>query len=466
MYTDISGYPLTISNDAARVAWDKTVEGVLSHGAATPAHLDATLSADPHFAMGHAVKGILLLSLARRELLGVVQQALENALAAAALRPITTRENAFIEALRYWSQGAPRKAAACLDASLMSHLRDALAIKLAQVIRFMIGDQEGMLASAQACAPGFDETHPLFGYVLGCYAFAMEESHHYGPAELIGRHAMESAPRDVWGRHAVAHVLEMTGRPEEGAAWLQDSSSWAHANNLRFHIVWHLALFMLERGDTPEALRIYDDAVRADKTDDFRDIANAASLLAQLEFRGVDVGARWEELADCGERRLRDGQLVFADLHYVMALLGAGRMDGAEAIGRALVEDSRSHASPERRDAAREGALVAYGLLAYREGNYFEATRLFERARDGLTCIGGSNAQRDVFEQAYIESLIKSDAHDRAGAVLRERIARRGGRNLYASQRLARVSRNRSGVLVGLVQDPYAVTAHPLAAKR
>ncbi len=88
MFKDISGYVLTISSEISRAAWERLVEGVLSHAAATPSHLDAVLKAEPQFAIGYAVKGLLLLSLARRELLPDVQHCLQHAVKAAAARPV------------------------------------------------------------------------------------------------------------------------------------------------------------------------------------------------------------------------------------------------------------------------------------------------------------------------------------------------------------------------------------------
>lgn len=441
MLIDMCGDVVTTSSQATCLAWNHVVEGVLSHDAMTPDHLAATLLADPHFALAHAAKGLMLLSLARRELRDAALQSFADAKAAAALRHVTDREMAYIDALGHWLSGAPQKAALRLDCALANHPFDALAIKLTQVIRFMSGEQDAMLSSLEQIAPAYGKTRPLSGYVIGCYAFALEEKRFYREAESAGRCAVELAPRDVWGRHAVAHVLEMTGRTQEGEAWLGDASAWAHANNLRFHIAWHVALFMLERGAFAEALELYDKSIRAEKTNDFRDISNAASLLAQLEFRGVNVGDRWEELAELAQTRMFDQQLVFADLHYALALLGAGRRDDAKSIGLRLLADGANQPGNTQTATAKQGALVTFALLALRERRFFEAARLLERARVHLICIGGSNAQRDLFEQAYIESLIGCGAHERAASVLRERSAARGGVNLYASLRLAKITK-------------------------
>ncbi len=458
MYHDLSGDRVTLANDAARLAWNDTLEALLAHAAATPEHLARTLAADPDFALAHAAKGLMLLSLARPELLGAAGDCLARARAAEALRPVTRRERMVTEALALWLADAPRQAALRLEAILETHPFDVLALKLSHGLRFMLGDQPEMLASLRRIAPGFGESHPLAGYVNGCYAFALEEQGFYAEAERIGRRAVHLSPRDAWGRHAVAHVLEMTGRADEGVAWLGDGRSVAHANNLRFHITWHLALFRLERGETTEVLRLYDEDIRAEETDDYRDIANGASLLARLAYAGVDVGSRWDELAAKAEGRIHDGRLVFADLHYALSLLGAGRHDGAEAIARSLVEDAHSHSSDERRAAARNGALAAFGLIAFSEGDYAEASRLLGAARNGLVTIGGSHAQRDLFEQAYAESLIRAGQHDRAAQILGERLARRGSSNLFAARRLAHLRGRPSGRLAAL-----AVASTPLA---
>ncbi len=458
VHHDLSGDRITVFNDAARLAWNDMLEALMAHAAATPEHLARALAADPDFALAHAAKGLMLLSLARAELVAPARECLASARAAALLRPVTRRETMIVEALAFWLDDQPRRAAERLEAILLVHPFDVLALKLSHGLRFMLGDQGEMLATLNRFAPGFGESHPLAGFVHGCHAFALEERGFYAQAERIGRRAVALSPRDAWGRHAVAHVLEMTGRADEGIIWLGDGREVAHANNLRFHIFWHLALFRLERGETAEVLRLYDEEIRAEPTDDYRDIANGASLLARLDYAGVDIGDRWEELAAKAEGRIHDGRLVFADLHYALSLLGAGQANGAESIARSLIEDAEAHPSSERRDAARHGGLAAFGLIAFHEGDYDEAARLLGSARNGLIAIGGSHAQRDLFEQAYAESLIRADEHERAAEILTERLRRRGGSNLFAARRLARLHGSRAGRLAGL-----AIASTPLA---
>ena len=146
MFFDCCGHRIAVANDEARLAWDATLEAVLAHAAAAPEHLGRTLAADPRFALAHAAKGLMLLSLARAELVGTARDCLAQARRAIAERPVTTRETAFVEALAQWLEDRPRRAARALEAVLEEHPRDVLALKLSHGIRFMLGDQGEMLA--------------------------------------------------------------------------------------------------------------------------------------------------------------------------------------------------------------------------------------------------------------------------------------------------------------------------------
>lgn len=433
MFHDLSGEIASVADQETLDAWNGVVEGQLAHAAATPQHLARALERDPLFAMGHAARGLMLLTLARADMRPAIDESLAKARAALAARPASAREIAIVAALADWAEdGAPRRAAIRLEANVAAHRHDTVSLKFAHAIRFMLGDRQAMLEALRRAAPAFDEAHPLAGFVQGCLAFALEEHGLFAPAEAIGRRAVELAPRDAWGRHAVAHVMEMTGRAAEGVAWLADPNACAHANNFRFHVFWHLALFHLERGDIGETLRLYDAEIRGQQTDDYRDIANGASLLARLEYSGVKVGDRWVELAANARKRAEDGALVFADLHYLLALLGDGDEAGAQALAGRIATGAKAGG-----EAERSGAVAAGGLIAFRKKRWAEAARLLGAARGDLLAIGGSNAQRDVFEQAFIESLVRSGDHARAGAVMRRRLAAPSSQSRYVAKRLA-----------------------------
>jgi len=71
-----------------------------------------------------------------------------------------------------------------------------------------------------------------------------------------------------------------------------------------------------------------------------RDMLNAASLLWRLQGAGQPVHQwMWDELADVAEQGIGEHALVFADLHYVPSLAGAGWMEALAG----MIETMRRH---------------------------------------------------------------------------------------------------------------------------
>jgi len=422
--------------------WSALVGAFLRHDRDTPARLACVIDAHSAQAIGPLVKGFMLLMLARGELRAGAAEALiegRRRLAGGAPDP---RADHYAIGLEAWLAGSPRGAISAMELVVGDHPLDAMAIKISHSLRFMLGDADGMRRSLARVVSIYTDGAPHAGFIKGCYAFALEETGDYAQAERLGRRAVELEPEDAWGRHAVAHVYEMTGRAAEGLSWLGDAADWAHCNNFGFHMHWHVALFQLELGRSSEALRLYDDAVRTDKTDDYRDIANAASLLQRIELAGLQVGGRWEELAAIAERRVCDRQLAFADLHYLLALLGAGRFASAETLVGGMLD--AGCASQNARLLADVAAPLAAGILAFKAGRMREAVALLEPLRSHIPALGGSHAQRDVFEQIYLEALVRSGA-DCCASRLSDRRTERGGRNTFAEQRLGLLLRSSGG---------------------
>jgi tetratricopeptide (TPR) repeat protein len=432
---DQVGLELTVSSLAAVHAWDDLVTGYLCHAKSTPAALNTLLETDPNAPLGWAAKALMSVMMARPELMPAAREAAANARRLAANG--TAREVLYGEAAQGAVDGRWKAAVASLERVLAVEPDDSFAAKASHAMRFMLGDKEGMLASIESTRPRITPGHPHAGYYLGCEAFALEEAGLYERAEKLGRKALELAPRDAWGLHAVAHVHEMTGRMEAGAAWLEERhDNFSHCNNFAGHLFWHLALFHLERGDHARVLDLYDRSIRAEQTEDFRDVANAVSLLARLELAQVDVGNRWGELVDIAGRRVSDGCLVFADLHHVLAMARAGR--GAAAItGFNASLDRRP--DEQRQNAALLGTDVAEGFTAFCEGRFGPASDMLLRARHHMQRIGGSHAQRDLFEQITIEACLRAGRTGVAQGILEERLRQRGGHNSFAETRLSSI---------------------------
>ncbi len=442
---DLFGCCVTLTDKASLVPWNETLRGFLAHSASTAQSLGDTLKIEPDFALGHTCRGLFSLLLARRELFDTAAQAHAKAVACSTENPVTKRESLYIDALGSWLNGKPGEAVQAMEQVLAKWPHDALAMKMSQAIRFMLGDGPGMRRSLERTVDAYREDHPASGYFMGCHAFALEEAGEYRLAEATGRKGLELAPDDAWGLHAVAHVYDMTGRPQDGLSWLGGKEqAWEHCNNFRYHVWWHIALMHLDLGNFDEVLALYDEKIRSDKTDDYRDIANATSVLMRLEFESVDVGNRWQELAELAAHRTGDNCLAFADLHYLMALCGNNDQEAATLLVGNM-EQCHNHRNGCEMSAiiSHPGLAAANGLEAFRDQNFENAYHNLIAARPEMQFVGGSHAQRDVFERLTIESAIRAGLGPQARNLLRERDLHRGHRDGYSESRWVVLDSNR-----------------------
>lgn len=385
------------TTDANAVAsFEKAVAALAAHRPEASVALEAALSHDPTMIAAHSLRGFAALSLGRAELHVVAANAAKSARRALTERSAPTlAEDALVRALDVAIEGRFLSAAAVLESQLLEEPLNFLLLKLAHALRFMAGDAQGMLAATTSVLPYWRTDAGGAGYVYGCHAFALEEAGQYRAAERYGNLALDVAPDDAWGLHAISHVDEMQGRVGDGIARLEQKRPiWTRCNNFQFHMAWHLALLHLEAGDGDRALEIYDDEVRPRSTDDYRDVANAASLLWRLRLAGVATGGRWEELVEIGRRRSDDTTLMFASLHYLLALSAAGERTAARATLSSWQLKAASGAGDQVRTALHVGLELAEIIV----GDERARTDYADVARR-LPALGGSNAQRDVFVQ-------------------------------------------------------------------
>jgi tetratricopeptide (TPR) repeat protein len=426
MQTDVRGLELTTENADAVRHYDETVASYLAFSTNTGQHLKATLTADPQMPMALITQGYFMHLFCNPALENRAVQAREAAEAAIAERGATPREQLHLSALRAWNNGNTAAAAAKFEQILLAWPHDVLALKLSNFHHFYLHGGAAMRESTSRVMPAWSEEMPGYGYMLGVHSFSLEESGDYAAAEAAGKRAVEINNRDIWATHAVAHVMEMQCREHDGIAWLEGlCGNWTDMINFRFHTWWHLAMFYLELANYDAVLDIYDRNVWSEPTDEYLDQTNAAAMLWRLQDRGVDVGDRWKELADVSERHLNDALLAFADAHYIMALAADGRREAAETL---LASLERAAAAGETTQSIidRDVAVpIGRATLALSQGNPRAALNILLPLRDEIWRIGGSHAQRDVWQQMLIRASIDSGATETARGLLAQRTALR-----------------------------------------
>ena len=414
---DLRGNPVGTHSGAAVAAAETALWRMMSFYGVPMDNLAAAHAADPGWSLPLLMHAGFLLSLTEPSVLADAAQLLAQAEPLLA-RGAAPRERAHHAALLHVQRGDWAKACATWEALLLQHPRDALALQWAHLFDFHRGDAVNLRQRVARVLPEWDESDPLHPYVLGQYAFGLEECQLYAEAEDTGRRALAGAAKVPWAIHAVAHVMEMQGRHDEGAAWMQQwHTDWAVDNGFVGHLGWHHALFALEALDHATALQRFDAHLKADPAQITLQRLDAAALLWRLHLLEVDVGARWRELVEgWADAEQGAGHYPFNDLHALIALIGSGDLTRAQAW-IALVE-SRAALHPA---AGEVGLPLMRGMLAYAQARHDDALKLLYPVRVIAHRFGGSHAQRDLIDQTLIAAATR--AHDRSigRALLNER---------------------------------------------
>ena len=413
MHNDIRGLTVTAASADAVKAFDHAIDAYLGYRSDIMTRMETLFAADPDCGMAHVLKGYLMMLGYKSQVVPIARAAARTA--APLLRHATARERAHHQALTFWTDGDPDKAAAIWEKILRDHPHDLLAFRLHHFVNFWFGRPDVMLATVLSVEKHWSDAIPGFNSILGCRCFAHEESGYYTAAEAAGREAIRRDPTDLWAAHGVAHVLEMTGRRREGIAWvdaLQDG--WGAANNLKHHLWWHQAMYHLELGDMSRVLTLYDSRFRnlasplvQAAPDLYIDVQNAASMLFRLSRHGVDTAHRWTELADKAEARIGDCQSAFTLPHWMMALAATGREDAA----RRMLDAMRDYAQGPGINARLVGEFaipVSQAVLAHSLGQHQQAVALMRPVLGEMYRLGGSHAQQDVLEQVFLDAALKA----------------------------------------------------------
>ncbi|MEO7010351.1 MAG: tetratricopeptide repeat protein [Caldimonas sp.] len=420
---DRRGNPVSTSSAAALDHAERALWRLMSFYGAPIDDLDAASASDPAWLLPRLMKAGFLLGLSEAGFARDGTAALD--LAQPLLGAANDREQAHHGALRLLQRGDWRGACNAWETLLLAHPRDALALQWAHLFDFYRGDAANLRQRVARVLPEWDEADPLHPHVLALHAFGLEESNLYAQAEATGRRALAADPKSPWAVHAVAHVMEMQGRHEEGSAWmLRCRPEWSAGNGFSVHLGWHQALFALERLDTNAALALFDEHIAAAKTQVTLERVDTASLLWRLQLLGVDVGTRWRELlAVWNPQPDSAGHYAFNDLHALLALLGAGQLERAGAWLHTIATRAES-ADGTNRDMAREvGLPLMRGMMAFAEGRHDEAIGLMHPVRALAHRFGGSHAQRDLIDQTLLAASALGADHSVGRALLNERMS-------------------------------------------
>jgi tetratricopeptide (TPR) repeat protein len=414
MGADLWGNPVSGDDPVALAAIDQFASGLVAYRDDLAGILGATSRSNQPLV--HVYAGML-------HMLAEAPGAEENArpfLARAQAASGNPREKGLATALGHWIAGGLLETIAALEAIHATWPRDLATLKLLHYHLFNRGAFAALLRSAQTAVAAA----PEIGQVHGMAAFGYEQLHLLDEAEAAARRALALTPEEPWAEHALAHVMLTQGRIDEGIAFLEEArGGWGGLNSFMLtHLWWHLALFYLSAGREAEALAAYDEQVWAQAKDYSQDQVGAVSLLSRLEVAGISIGTRWHELGAYLEVRSRDVVQPFLSVQYLYGLARAERPE-ADALLAAIAAAAADPTREDREIWARAALPLAEGLVAHARGDFESAAARIGEALPALQSLGGSHAQRDLFDLLLVDAQLRSGAVAQAQQALELRRA-------------------------------------------
>ncbi len=426
MLRDAQGLEVTTESPEAIAAIDRFVDQILSYSN-NPDAIFTAIEADPTSVLTNAYAATLHMLGETAD--GPTQAAPYLKTAYEHFNQANEREQLYLHGINAWVNGDIDQAIAYHEEIANQYPRDLLSVQVGQKHYLDLGNKPGLLQIAEKVLPANRENH----YIYGMLAFGLEENQRYQEAEAAGRQATEINRNDPWAHHAMAHVLYSQGRLDEGIAWTQAMCDVWEDSGLYTHHWWHTALYYVDQEEFRKVLELYDTRIWGTNANQETalDLINAISLLMRLELAGVDIAqsdpnaSRWEEVVNAIANRIDEHILAFYDLHYIYALARLGRDESVDQMLKSIQAYAQT-AKPCLQKAWNEVTVPAtQGMVAYARGEWATAARLLESALPRLHEMGGSDAQRDVFEQIYLDCLIRAEEINEARQLLEKRASAR-----------------------------------------
>jgi hypothetical protein len=417
---DRHGYPVSTDSPAVADELERFADDFLGTREDAARILDVA-ARHPGCALAQAYAAAMhLYSQSRAE---IEREAIPLLERAAAARPrLTARESLLVDALTAWARNDLQTAIALHERIAVDWPRDLVAAKFAEFLFFEAPDYRRHLRFMERIAAANADAPPF----LAMHAFALELCREYERAERTARRALELEARTPWAHHALAHQLLNQRRVDEGLALLGEvAPAWQDASQaIRAHNWWHVALLHLAAGEAHRALGVLHERVAGFAPESVFEHVDVISLLWRVELAGLRLDDEWRTLAPRLIERAHEQAFPFLNAHYAYALTRAGLTDVVDET----LDELRAFALRQTGAAARTfrdvGLPLATACAAFAAGEAARCVVLLEPVLPEVACVGGSDAQNDLFRQTYLVALLDCGRRSEARRRLDARIGR------------------------------------------
>jgi tetratricopeptide (TPR) repeat protein len=421
---DIAGNTTTTKSVRALEHFNQALDDFIHFRGKLVENIDASLNADPDFALGYAYKGYVGVLGTEPKDAAVAKTIVDKFLKSTNPSFLSERERLHLHAAKTLLEGDFHGSSQQLAELSRQYPRDILALSVGHQLDFFTGNAALLQQRIECALPAWTKEDKYYSNLLGMLSFGLEESGDYSRSEEVGLEAVERNPKDVWAIHAVTHTYEMQAEFSKGMRYLDArKEDWAKGNFFLNHNWWHYALYTLEAGQDERALQIHDSVLFTENQADLAlQLLDATALCWRLYLEGHDVSERFKKHAELWQGRLEPAFYAFNDMHIAMAFVGAGLEQEVETFiaSREQWVTTQSGKVSNLQMTRDIGLPICKAVLAFGRGQYQKTVDYLYPIRHRLHEFGGSHAQRDVVLMTLIEAALRGN-DKRAKEILNER---------------------------------------------
>lgn len=342
----------------------------------------------------------------------------------------TEREKSLFEMAQYWQRLELAECLQRIERHCFKWPKDLMTIKIAEFLFYCKGQKYENKRFLRLTSHCYSE-HKNDSFFLSIHSFALELNEKFDESLSTVKRALLLNEHNPWAHHTLSLIYLKRGWIKEGIELLERyASSWHQFSHIiESHNLWHLALLYLENLDFEKVQEIYKRADWSHQSHLVGEEIDVASLLWRLDLEALEdlTLPLWKELANSIQDHANFGGTPFLSTHLCYALRKGNKED---KLKEALIQiEHFAHEQvKENRFVWKDiGLRLIYGSLAFADKKYNEALQYFQPIIEKVDCVGGSNAQIDLFYQTYLKSLIGAQ-HYRQAETLLHRMTQ--GRNL------------------------------------
>lgn len=428
MHQDRYGLQISTVSQVAAATYRDGLDRILSAWTGAGEALDRALLEDPDFAVAYIARARV------HQIYGEAVEARAKAAQARSLAATTTkRERQHVEIIASAIEGQPKAALAAAEQHLDEFPRDALVLSLllgAFGLYAFSGRADHDAARVAICerhARHYGEDWWFLTYL----GWSHTEVGNHGAGRTITEFALSLRRENGNAAHALSHALYEQGDTAAGNAFLSDwLPAYDRGSFLNGHLSWHFALLALGSDDVDTALEIYEKRIRPTVSEKpplppLNVFTDSASLLWRLSLAGkAGLEPYWRDVATYSDRMFPRAGVHFADVHWALVAVATQREDFDQRLAELETLQASGKLAP-----GRPVIELCQGIRAFANGDYEAAILAFEPLIPAITKIGGSHAQRELYEDTYIVACLRSGHPDKAKQIISRRLDHRPSTN-------------------------------------